>query len=70
MTPGVISCRSTDEVQHAEELMGLHRVARILCTEEDGTLLGVISLSDVAEHESPTRAGLTLKDVTLRERHP
>ena len=70
MTPEVVACRATDSVERAEELMGLHRVSRILCTEDDGTLLGVISLSDVAEHDSPTRAGLTLKDVTLRERHP
>jgi len=70
MTPDVVSCLATDDVARAEELMGLFRVARIVCTDRDGTLLGIISLSDVAQHESATRAGLTLKDVTLRERHP
>jgi CBS domain-containing protein len=70
MTREVVACRTTDDLHRAEELMGLHRVARILCTDEDGTLVGLISLSDVAEHESATRAGQTLKDVTLRERHP
>ena len=70
MTTDVVSCLATDDLARAEELMGLFRVARIVCTDGDGTLLGIISLSDVAEHESATRAGLTLKDVTLRERHP
>ena len=70
MTREVISCRSTDTIAHAEDLMGLFHVSRILCTEEDGTIAGLISLSDVAEHDSTSRAGQTLKDVTVRERHP
>lgn len=70
MTREVIACRSTDSIARAEELMGLFHVSRILCTEEDGTIAGLISLSDVAEHDSATRAGQTLKDVTVRERHP
>jgi CBS domain-containing protein len=70
MTRDVIACRSTDTIEHAEELMGLFRVGRILCTDEDGTLVGLISLSDVAEYESSARIAKTLKDVTFRERHP
>lgn len=70
MTHEVVSCRSTDSIAHAEDLMGLFHVGRILCTEEDGTIAGLISLSDVAEHDSTSRAGQTLKDVTVRERHP
>ncbi|HEV8547539.1 MAG TPA: CBS domain-containing protein [Polyangiaceae bacterium] len=70
MTRDIVACRPSDDIQHAEELMGLFRVGRILCTEEDGTLTGVLSLSDVAAHESSTRVAQTLKDVTLRERHP
>lgn len=70
MTRDVIACRSTDPIEHAEELMGLFRIGRILCTDEDGTLVGLISLSDVAEYESSARVAKTLKDVTFRERHP
>jgi len=70
MTHEVVCCRSTDSVAHAEDLMGLFHVSRVLCTEDDGTIAGLISLSDVAEHESTARAGQTLRDVTLRERHP
>jgi len=70
MTRDVVACRSNDPIEHAEELMGLFRVGRILCTDEDGTLVGLISLSDVAEYESSARVAKTLKDVTLRERHP
>ena len=70
MTPDVVACRSSDSIEHAEELMGLFRVGRILCVDEDGSLVGLISLSDVAEYESSARVAKTLKDITLRERHP
>jgi len=70
MTRNVVACRSTDTIEHAEELMGLFRVGRILCTDEDGTLVGLISLSDIAAYESSARVAKTLKEVTLRERHP
>ena len=70
MTREVVACGAVDSVARAEELMGLNRVARIVCTERDGTLLGIISLSDLAQHDSAARAGMTLRDVTQRERRP
>lgn len=70
MSMDVVACRPTDDVRKAEELMGLHRVSRILCIEDDGTLAGVISLSDIVQHESPAIAAQTLKDVTAREVPP
>jgi CBS domain-containing protein len=70
MSSEVVACKPTDDVRRAEELMGLHRVSRVLCVEEDGALAGVISLSDIAQHESPVAAARTLKDVTTRETPP
>ena len=40
MSMDVVACRPTDHVRKAEELMGLHRVSRVLCVEDDGTLAG------------------------------
>jgi CBS domain-containing protein len=70
MSSELVCCRPTDDVRSAEQLMGLHRVSRILCVEEDGVLAGVISLSDIAQHESPVVAAQTLRDVTARETPP
>jgi CBS domain-containing protein len=70
MSSEVVACKPTDDVRRAEELMGLHRVSRVLCVEEDGALAGVISLSDIAQHESPVVAARTLRDVTTRETPP
>jgi CBS domain-containing protein len=70
MTHEVVCCRSTDNLSRAEELMGLFRVSRMLCVDEDGLLAGVISLSDIAQHETLNRAAQILKDVTMRETPP
>jgi CBS domain-containing protein len=70
MSSDLVSCRPSDDVRSAEQLMGLHRVSRILCVEEDGVLAGVISLSDIAQHESPVVAAQTLREVTAREIPP
>jgi CBS domain-containing protein len=67
MSRDVASCRSDDDVSMAETLMGQRQVSRLVLTREDGTLAGVISLSDIAERESLQRAGGTLRAVAARE---
>lgn len=67
MSREVISCRKEDDVQRAEELMARHRKSRIMCIDEDERLVGVISLSDIAQHERGTRASDTLRQVSARE---
>lgn len=70
MTHEVVACRTSDNLSRAEELMGLFRVSRMLCVDEDGLLAGVISLSDIAQHETLSRAAQILRDVTMRETAP
>lgn len=67
MSREVIACRKEDDVQHAEELMARHRKSRIMCIDEDERLVGVISLSDIAQHERGSRASDTLRQVSARE---
>ncbi len=67
MSREVVSCRPADDISVAERLMGDHHKSRILCLDEDGALAGVISLSDIAQHEEGTRAAQTMRDVTARE---
>jgi hypothetical protein len=38
-----------------------------MCTDHDGRLLGVLSLSDIAQHESSGRLSRTLKQIARRE---
>jgi CBS domain-containing protein len=70
MSPDVISCRPTQTVRHAEELMMTTRRSRIVVTDPGGTLLGVISLSDIAQYETPSRTADTLQGITSRKYDP
>jgi CBS domain-containing protein len=67
MTREIVACDPRDDVQEAEELMGAHRKSRIMCIDEDGTLVGVISLSDIVKLDSGRAAAMTLRRVTERE---
>ncbi|WP_441287647.1 CBS domain-containing protein [Sorangium sp. KYC3313] len=67
MTRGVVACRPDDDVQRAEQLMGQHHKSRVLCTEADGRLVGIISLSDIAQSEDDRHTAQTVRRVTERE---
>lgn len=67
MTNEVVACRPDDDVREAERLMAENHKSRIVCLDERGGLIGVISLSDIAQHERGGRAAETLRDVSERE---
>ena len=66
MSKDVVACRPADDLTRAQELMSSRKKSRMLVTDESGKLLGVISLSDVAQHDG-SRAAETLKSVSGRE---
>jgi CBS domain-containing protein len=66
MTREVISCRPGDDVHKAEDLMAKHQKSRMVVTDDQGKIEGVISLSDIADKDRE-RAGRTLRAVTARE---
>ncbi len=68
MSREVIACRPSDDIRRAEELMGAHQKSRIMCIDEDGKLMGVISLSDLAHAEDDRNAASTMREVTKREK--
>jgi CBS-domain-containing membrane protein len=67
MTREVIACRPQDDLRKAEALMAENHKSRIMCIDADGSLVGVISLSDLAQHERGARASETLQQVSERE---
>jgi CBS domain-containing protein len=67
MTHEVIACRPGDALGVAEQAMADHHKSRVLVTDLDGFLIGVISLSDIAEKEQGRRAAITLRHVASRE---
>ncbi len=69
-TRDVISCSPDDDLTVAEALMSKHKKSRILCLDRNETLVGVISLSDVARVETGARSAALLRSVAQREARP
>jgi CBS domain-containing protein len=67
MSKHPVTCKPTDDIAHAADLMARHHVARI-GVSEGGILKGVISLSDLAQ-ASRQRGAETLRKVSEREAH-
>lgn len=66
MTRETVTCRATEDVEKAERLMAEHHKSRIMVVNDEGRLVGVISLSDVAEQDE-RHAVETLRRVSARE---
>lgn len=63
-----LTCKPYDDLHALEDQMAQTKKARALVKADDGALLGVISLSDIAQRESSAaRTGKLLKEVTRRE---
>jgi CBS domain-containing protein len=67
MTRDVRVCLAYDDLRTAEERMADVRKSRLVVIHGDGSCAGVISLSDIARAESPSRAGQLLYEVTQRK---
>jgi CBS domain-containing protein len=67
MTHHLVRCSPSDEIQTAEQLMGTQRKSRIVCTDDHGHLLGILSLSDIAKHDDGWRVARTVRKITSRE---
>jgi CBS domain-containing protein len=63
VTPHVVSARLGDDVREAERLMREHRMSRVMVCDEDGKVVGVISLHDLAEVQTDEATGETLQQV-------
>jgi CBS domain-containing protein len=63
MTKNVVSCKRSDDISLAQELMKESKVSRILVLGADGSPIGVISLGDLAERQDENAAGSTLREV-------
>jgi hypothetical protein len=62
MTKQVVACRPQDDVKQAERLMSQHHKSRILCIDDPGKLVGVISLSDMAQNQATDAAETLMID--------
>lgn len=70
MTVDVIACRPGDSIEKAGASMREHHITRVLVTDEDGMLCGLVSLSDLVFYEPSARVGRTLRAIAERKYIP
>jgi CBS domain-containing protein len=66
MTREIVFCAPSDEVVEAERLMASKKKSRILCVDEAGAPVGIISVSDLLVHEDGWRVARTMKKIARR----
>ncbi len=69
MTEEVITCSPEDDIERVEALMRVNQKARLVCIDDAGDVVGVISMSDLAQYDEEGRAGDVIADITEREAH-
>ena len=65
-TPATVFCRVNMEIEKVHLAMRDNRVARVLCVDDKGKLVGVLSLSDIASR-MPKLAAETLRELSRRD---
>ncbi len=64
MTNEIVSLPPDADVLHAEELMKEHQLRRMLVVDENGCLVGIVSMADLARATDETQLGDTEKAIT------
>jgi len=67
MTAPAITCPADTDVRAAEELMAGERKSRLVITDAEGRVTGVLSLVDLIEHAPGRQALHTARTVLWRE---
>jgi len=67
MSAPAITCPSASSLRVAEELMAEERLSRLVITDRDGRVAGILSLADLIEHAPGRQALHTAKAVLWRE---
>jgi CBS domain-containing protein len=70
MTADAVFVSDEDDLSAAEDLMVRRQKSRIMCTDDNGGVSGVISLSDLPGFESARKSGAVFAKVAEREAHP
>ena len=66
MTNDLVSVRPEADILHAEECMKEHQIRRVLVVDENGCLVGIVTMADLARATGDTQLGDTEKAITHR----
>ena len=63
LSPDVVSCRESDSVEDAANLMSQHQIRRLPVVGDNQQLVGILALGDVARND-PDSGGAALDDIS------
>lgn len=66
MTRDVVCCQPDDDLLDAERFMAQKKKSRIVCVNERWHPVGVISVTDLLQHEDGWRVARTMKQIARR----
>ncbi|HZQ90997.1 MAG TPA: CBS domain-containing protein [Terriglobales bacterium] len=64
MTREVVSCREGENLDNCQRLMREHQVRRIPIVDASASVIGILSLADVAQKEHPEKVSATVKEIS------
>jgi len=67
MTSPAITCLETANIREAEQLTAEERKARLVITDKEGRLAGILSLADLIEYAPARKSLKTIQAVLWRE---
>lgn len=68
MTRNLVTVHEDDRVERALQLMEAEQVRRLPVVSPEGALLGMLSITDLADHLPERKAGELLREVSLTPR--
>lgn len=69
MSKEVVTCRESDDVNQVAQLMKEEQIRRIPIINDDGMLVGIVSLGDIAvDAEDDARSGDVLEEISTPSR--
>jgi CBS domain-containing protein len=70
MTDALVTCAPDADIAHAASEMRSRHVTRVPVVDALGRVVGIVSLSDLAQYDAPARVGRTLRTVAERKYGP
>lgn len=57
MSQPIVDCSANDSIKHIAGIMGDHQIRRLIVRGDDGQMVGIVSLDDIARDASEVIAG-------------
>lgn len=64
MSSPAVTGRAGEPLDSIRRMMEMHQIRRIPIVDDGGQICGIVSLADIARHDTQTRAGEVVKEVS------